>query len=108
MKVKNLISSRGNKVVNQFIIKGYHKRLPTINNHSMIIDGKAFQSYDSTIALKSNFISLKFKAYKVYLDKKYWNYSVITSKYRNIFLNETTKETKQKIEDGVYKLVNLN
>ena len=31
-----------------------------------------------------------------------------TSKYRNIFLGETTKETLKKIKSGEYKLVNLN
>ena len=43
-----------------------------------------------------------------YLDKKYWNFSNTTSKYRNKFLNETTKETIAKIKSGEYKLVDLN
>ena len=45
---------------------------------------------------------------KIYLDIKYWDYSVTTGKYRNIFLNETKKETEKKIKDGVYTLTNLN
>jgi hypothetical protein len=45
---------------------------------------------------------------KIYLDKKYWDYSVTTSKYRNIFLEESSKETAKKIEDGTYILTNLN
>jgi len=31
-----------------------------------------------------------------------------TGKYRNIFLNETKKETEKKIKDGTYVLTNLN
>ena len=45
---------------------------------------------------------------KPLLGRKYWNYSVTTSKYRNQFLNETTKETQAKINSGEYKLVDLN
>ena len=48
------------------------------------------------------------KPIKTYLDKKYWNYSVTTSKYRNIFLEETKKDTEKKIESGEYVLTNLN
>jgi len=44
----------------------------------------------------------------VFLDEKYWNYSKTTSKYRSQFLNESTKETKAKIESGEYQLINLN
>ena len=43
-----------------------------------------------------------------YLDSRCWNYSKTTSKYRNIFLGETTKETQSKIDRGEYKLTNLN
>ena len=38
--------------------------------------------------------------FQVVLDKTYWNYSVTTSKYRNQFLNESTKETQAKINSG--------
>jgi hypothetical protein len=44
----------------------------------------------------------------IYLDEKYWDYSVTTGKYRNIFLNETKKETEKKIANGTYELTNLN
>lgn len=60
-----------------------------------------FQSYDSIICLIDN-------KGQTYLDDKFWNYSKTTSKYRNQFLNETTKETQSKIDSGEYKLVNLN
>jgi len=45
---------------------------------------------------------------EVLLDKKYWNYSNTTGKYRNIFLNETIKDTKAKIKSGEYILTDLN
>ena len=91
MKVKNLISNSGNPVANQFIIE--HQ------NHIY------FQSYESIIAKKSN---VGTSLYYVQLDKKFWNYSKTTSKYRNQFLNETTKETQAKIDNGQYMLTNLN
>ena len=86
MQVSNMYSNNGNKVANQFIIT----------------DGAVdyFQSYDSMIVKRTED--------KVYLDEHYWNYSVTTSRYRNMFLNETTKETQKKIKDGVYILTNLN
>ena len=91
MKVKNLISNSGNPVANQFIIEHQH--------HSY------FQSYESIIAKKSNAGT---SLYYVQLDEKFWNYSKTTSKYRNQFLNETTKETQAKIDNGQYILTNLN
>ena len=91
MKVKNLISNSGNPVANQFVIE--HQ------NHSY------FQSYESIIAKKSNAGT---SLYYVQLDEKFWNYSKTTSKYRNQFLNETTKETQAKIDNGQYILTNLN
>ena len=45
---------------------------------------------------------------QVKLDKDYWDYSTTTGKYRNIFLGESKKETQLKINNGVYKLDNLN
>lgn len=86
MKVSNLSSSRGNDVPNQFEI-----RTP---------NAIYFQSYDSIIVKKEGGIT--------YLDEHYWNYSKTTSKYRNLFLGETTKETQQKINNGVYILTDLN
>jgi hypothetical protein len=68
----------------------------------IIIDGDdiIFKSYNTVIAKKSN--------NKIYLDKKFWKYSQTTSKYRSIFLEETTAETEKKIENGSYVLTNLN
>lgn len=64
--------------------------------------GLHFQSYESIIAFIPN------NSDKIQLDSYYWNYSRTTSKYRNLFLNETTKETQAKIDSGIYTLTNLN
>lgn len=87
LKVKNIIGRNGKEIPNQFDI--------------ITDNGRYFQSYNSTIV---------YKDYngKIILDKEYWNYSRTTSKYRSIFLNESTKETTRKIEEGIYKLDNLN
>ena len=87
MKAYNLTSNNGNKIANQIKI---------IDNNGT----KYFQSY--------NVIIVKKTYNNTYLDKYYYNYSITTSKYRNIFLNETTKETEKKIKEGIYKLTNLN
>lgn len=90
IKVENMSGSReGKPVANQFII--------TVDND------RYFQSYDSIIALK------RFGKYpQIVLDEHYWNYSTTTSKYRNKFLGEDTKETEKKIKSGEYVLANLN
>tara|TARA_X000000950_G_scaffold224235_1_gene270260 strand:- start:243 stop:560 length:318 start_codon:yes stop_codon:yes gene_type:complete len=87
MRVENMISSSGNSVPNQY----------EITTH----DGLFFQSYKSLIC----FID---KDGRIFLDENKWNYSVTTSKYRNKFLNETTRETEKKIKDGTYFLYDLN
>lgn len=87
MKVENMLSSRtGRPVANQFIIR----------------DGKRiiFQSYDSIIAV--------IECGRITLDKNLWNYSRTTSKYRNEFLEMTTKEVKRCIKSGEILLDNLN
>lgn len=87
MKVSNMTSGKGNAIANQFII------------HTD--EGDYFQSYNSIIVFRS-------KSGMVQLDQKYWNYSKTTSRYRNQFLNETTKEIESKIKSGEYVLTNLN
>ena len=86
MKIKNLTSPKGNVVPNQYEIENGNTRF--------------FQSYESNI--------VKIENGRTYLDVKYWNWSKTTSKYRNLFLGETTKETEFKIKTGQYTLVNLN
>ena len=101
MKVENMTSNKGNKIANQFII--YDD-----NNN------KYFQSYKSVIAKIENNdvmenIGINYeRKNKIYLDVNFWDYSVTTGKYRNIFLNETKKQTEKKIKSGEYILTNLN
>jgi hypothetical protein len=64
-------------------------------------DGKYFQSYSSIIIYISN-------DGEVTLDRDKWDYSKTTSKYRNMFLGESKKETEAKIKSGQYKLADLN
>lgn len=87
MKVSNLESSRGNTVPNQFEIR--------------TDEGVFFQSYNSIICFVP-------RVGKTLLDEYYWNYSKTTSKYRSVFLGESTIETKKRIDDGTYLLTNLN
>lgn len=87
MLVKNMIGRSGNPVANQFIIDCDTDRY--------------FQSYQTIIAkidINGN----------IYLDSGAWNYSRTTGKYRNQFLGEGIAETRQKIDAGIYKLVDLN
>ena len=91
-KVKPLLGRTGKPVANQYVIEAHNQKY----------NYEVFQSYDSSIVLKNHATGT------VFLDAKYWNYSVTTSKYRNQFLNESTKETQAKINSGEYKLVDLN
>ena len=93
MKVENFQSNNGNSIANQFILTDTKKRI------------SVFQSYDSIIAKKVYKVGI---GYKITLDSYYWNYSKTTSKYRNMFLGETTKETQKKIDSREYLLKDLN
>jgi hypothetical protein len=90
MRVKNMTSPNGNFVANQFII---------IDNNATY-----FQSYNSIIAK----IEMVEGSKKVFLDEYYYNYSRTTSKYRNLFLGEVTKDIERKIKEKEYILTNLN
>jgi hypothetical protein len=90
MRVKNMTSPNGNFVANQFII---------IDNNATY-----FQSYNSIIAK----IEMVEGSKKVFLDEYYYNYSRTTSKYRNLFLGEVTKDIEKKIKEKEYTLTNLN
>lgn len=94
IKVRNITSNKGNPIANQFEITKYDKH----GNPQIVY----FQSYKSTIVEHRLYNGL------IMLDKKYWNYSNTTGRYRNIFLDETRKETEAKIKSGKYKLVDLN
>ena len=91
MQVKNMTSLKSyNNIPNQFIIYDDNKTY--------------FQSYKSIIVK----IERTETGVKTYLDPIYYNYSRTTSKYRNAFLGESTKEIESKIKQGVYILENLN
>ena len=87
-RVENMLSNSGNKIANQFVINTPNKKI--------------FQSYNTIIAI------IDYKNNKTYLDRSSWNYSNTTSKYRNIFLNEKTKDTLKKIKNKEYILKDLN
>lgn len=98
-KIENMTSPRsGNEVANQFVIK--------------TDEGEYFQSYNTIIAFIPKGVFTKYQAEngenKIVLDINSWDYSRTTSKYRNEFLNEDTKETRRKIENGTYLLADLN
>jgi len=87
VKARQMIGTSGNPIPNQFVI--------TVKGNIY------FQSYNSIIVKMGN-------DRQTYLDERYWDYSVTTGKYRNMFLGETKKETEKNIADGTYKLTNLN
>lgn len=90
MKVENMTSPRSGKpVANQFII--------TDNEGNVW-----FQSYKSMIAVRMNHTG------EIILDADKWDYSVTTSKYRNEFLGVNTAQTRKAINQGLYKLGDLN
>jgi hypothetical protein len=88
MKVSNMKSLKGNTIANQFDIDAG--------------DCTYFQSYNKIIAKYDN------NNMKTYLDINAWDYSRTTAKYRNMWLGETTKEIKDKINSGEYILTDLN
>jgi len=87
VKVRNMKSSNGNTVANQFEIE--------------TDDATYLQSYDSIIAKRMD-------SGVTYLDEYYWDYSVTTGRYRNMFLGENKGVTQMKIDSGEYILTNLN
>jgi len=86
MIVRNLRSSKGNKVPNQFVIATENKIF--------------FQSYNFIIAMVQGGV--------IYLDPVYYNYSKTTSKYLYMFLNMTKKEMQDKLKSGEIQFKNLN
>jgi len=71
------------------------------NQNIIKADGKEFfQSYNTIIAMID-------ENGNVTLDPL-WKTSSTTSKYRSIFLNESTKETHAKVVSGEYQIEDLN
>ena len=87
-----MTSNNGNKIANQFIITDDY-------------ENTYFQSYDSVIVKIGN---KTMGTNPIYLDKTFWDYSVTTGKYRNIFLNEKKDLTQKRINSNLYLLANLN
>lgn len=103
MKVKNMISSRGNAIANQFVITHEEHSVFNVGDDILEFYGcDVFQSYDSVIAIKAHCGG------GVTLDRKKWDYSKTTGKYRNRFLGETKAETQNKIDSGEYDFGDLN
>ena len=86
-QIENMNGHNGS-IKNQFIIRMKHKTI--------------FQSYDSVICV------IDHKTGTTTLDRKYWDYSTTTGKYRNIFLGEDKRTTEKKIKSKEYKLKDLN
>ena len=87
VKVRNMKSNSGRSVANQFEIE--------------TDDATYLQSYNSIIAKRMD-------SGVIYLDEYYWDYSVTTGRYRNMFLGENKGVTQMKIDSGEYILTNLN
>lgn len=100
MQVQNMTSNKGNNIPNQFIITDEGRG--ALGNFT---SREVFQSYDSVIAVRIHWPD---GATDIKLDRKYWDYSTTTGKYRNQFLGENKAETLKKIESGEYKLADLN
>ena len=86
LKVSNMVSSKGNTVPNQFIIKTDL--------------GSYFQSYKTVIAL--------IEPTSIILDNNALNYSRTTSKYLYQFLDMKKDEILLKIGEGKIILKDLN
>lgn len=82
MLVKQFTKENGSPVAHHFVLKDSET------------GNIFFQSYDSTIVKME-------PSGKVTLGKN-WKCSVTTSKYRNQFLGESTKETQAKLDSGEY------
>ena len=80
--VSNIQSNNGNNVPNQFILNFER--------------GTVFQSYGSIIAISTKG--------NTYLTQAH-DYSVTTSKYRNLFLNDDSKGVKEGLKGGSYILL---
>jgi len=99
MRVVNMQSPNGNPVPNQLVITDEGRG--ALGN---FIKREVFQSYSTIIAERTVWK----EETKIELDLEKWNHSATTSRYRNIFTNLTTAETKEAIKNGTIRLINLN
>ena len=88
ISVRNMESSAGNPVSNQFII--------------MFDNYESFQSYETIIGVKNHSTG------RIVLDDSAWDYSRTTSKYRNMWLGLDSKAVKEKIASGEITFADLN
>ena len=108
-KVKPLLGRTGKPVANQYVITDdqgntYFQSYKSIIAKIPDLHNTVTSAYSSPFSQDIN----NSHRFQIVLDKTYWNYSITTSKYRNQFLGESTKETQAKINSGEYKLVDLN
>lgn len=108
MKVQNMTGKNGRAIPNQFIL--IDEGCGSLGNFTK---REVFQSYDSLVAIKTVWPINKPDECPRYetrieLDKRFWDYSMTTGKYRNQFLDETKKQTQAKIDSGEYVLTDLN
>lgn len=98
MKVKNMTGNSGKAIANQFIITTteHDCNVEYLQSYKSIIIRQCFGNYNTGIKPS------------ITLDKRFWDYSKTTGKYRNIFLGETKAETQKKINSGEYILADLN
>jgi len=88
-----------------------------LQNNQLVVSypngDEAFYSYGRLIALKESEPRYMdtfgdSPICRTYLNVNAWDYSRTTGKYRNIFLNETKRETEKKIKSGAYILKDLD
>lgn len=79
MHVENMVSPKGNKVPNQFLIDAN--------------DTVYFQSYNTVIC------AFYRPSKTLYLNEQYWDYSKTTLKYLKIFINENTSFYYETLRD---------
>jgi len=96
MKTRNMTNSKGNSIPNQFVINSCDNQGNPVTT---------FQSYRSTVIQQTLRLDGN---WHTELDEYYWDYSVTTRRYRNLFLGEKKAETQNKIDSGEYTLTNLN
>lgn len=81
--ISQLINSRGNPAMNQFVINSNNKTV--------------FQSYESIICVKDQG--------KTFLNSEKYQYSKTTSKHLNIFLGIDSKTLKNNVKTGLYSVI---
>lgn len=70
---------------------------------------EVFRNKDGSESCRSyNVIIAKKQNGNVYLDGRYYDYSVTTAKHLNKFLGHCMADTRAKIKSGEYILTNLN